>query len=200
MTEGIPGPHGGQAYDGPQRGFGARLLGALKLDASVYEEVEHDRGALGQAAGVVALAALAQGIGAASEGGLAVPLAGVLGAILGWFLATAVIWLVGVQLLGHSSDYPELLRTTGFASAPAVLAALLILPLGPLRGLLGFGIWLLSIVAYVVAVRQALDTGTGRAIAVVLLANVAALLLAAALFFLLVGSVPGGGDPGAYMP
>ena len=33
------------------RSFGARLVGAFKLDASVYEEVEHDTSAFGQASG-----------------------------------------------------------------------------------------------------------------------------------------------------
>ena len=32
--------------------FGQRLIGAAKLDGETYEEVEHDPGALGQAAGV----------------------------------------------------------------------------------------------------------------------------------------------------
>ena len=35
--------------------FGARLIGAAKLDAATYEEVEHDKGATGQAAAVVIL-------------------------------------------------------------------------------------------------------------------------------------------------
>ena len=39
----------------PQRSFGERLLGAIKLDATVYEEVEHTPDAVGQAAGVVVL-------------------------------------------------------------------------------------------------------------------------------------------------
>ncbi|MAE94434.1 MAG: hypothetical protein CL910_07225 [Deltaproteobacteria bacterium] len=46
------------------RSFQERLIGALMLDASVYEEVEHDQDAMGQAVGVVALGAVAGGIGA----------------------------------------------------------------------------------------------------------------------------------------
>ena len=43
----------------PSRSFGERLLGALRVDATIYEEVEHTPEALGQAAAVVALAAAA---------------------------------------------------------------------------------------------------------------------------------------------
>ena len=47
----------------PQRSFGERLVGAIKLDATVYEEVEHTPDAMGQAAGVVALAVVARSLG-----------------------------------------------------------------------------------------------------------------------------------------
>ena len=51
--------------------FVERVIGALRLDAATYEEVEHDPSSLGQAAGVVAVAALAAAIGTASRGGSA---------------------------------------------------------------------------------------------------------------------------------
>ena len=38
--------------------FGERLIGAARLDAETYEEVEHDQTATGQAAGVVVFSAL----------------------------------------------------------------------------------------------------------------------------------------------
>jgi hypothetical protein len=183
MTPPALDPNGSPAYDGPARSFGERFVGALKLDAHVYEEVEHDGSALGQAAAVVALAALAQGLGTAGAGGgLGGAIGAIVGGFLGWVVATAVIWLIGVKLMDHSSDYLELLRTTGFASAPGVLMALGILPLGPLRAVLGLAVFVLSVIAYVIAVRQALDIGTGRAVVVCLLANLAGALL---VFFLL---------------
>ena len=158
----------------PRRSFGERLLGALRLDATVYEEVEHTPDALGQAAGVVALAALARGLGVSGELGLGGEL---LGAFLGWLIGTAVIWVVGVKILQHTSDFPELLRTLGFASAPQLLYVLGVLPLGPLTPLLLLGVMVLGIFAWVIAVRQALDVTTGRAIGICLLAQIPGLIL-----------------------
>ena len=68
----------------PSRSFGERLLGALRLDATVYEEVEHTPDALGQAAGVGALAAVARGLGVSGDFTLIMPL-------IGGFIA----WLIG---------------------------------------------------------------------------------------------------------
>ena len=43
--------------------FSNRIIRAAKLDASLYEEVEADGTAMGQAMGVVILSAVAAGIG-----------------------------------------------------------------------------------------------------------------------------------------
>jgi hypothetical protein len=149
-----------------RRSFLERVLGALRLDTAVFDEIEHDRGSLGQAAGVVALGGVATAIGAAGEGVGA--FGAVLGALAGWVISAGFVWLVGVFLMEHSSDYPELLRTLGFASAPQFLLVLRGIPvLGVLVGIAAF-LW--GLAAYVVAVRQALDIGTGRAIWVCVLA------------------------------
>ena len=49
------------------RSFAERLVGAFRLDGSVYEEVASDPGALAQAAAVVACVAVARAIGIASS-------------------------------------------------------------------------------------------------------------------------------------
>ncbi|HIF95788.1 MAG TPA: hypothetical protein EYQ54_01955 [Myxococcales bacterium] len=153
----------------PQRSFGERLLGAIKLDATVYEEVEHTPDAMGQAAGVVVLAVVARTFGVPGDGGLVI---GLLSGFIGWLIGTAVIWLIGVQILKHTSDFQELLRTLGFASAPQVLYVLGILPLGPLAPLLLLAVGVLGLFAWVIAVRQALDVTTGRSIVICLLAQI----------------------------
>ena len=59
----------------------------------------------------------------------------------------------------------ELLRTTGFSSAPGLLRVLGVIP--GLRGVVFFAASIWMIVAMVIAVRQALDyKSTGRAIGV----------------------------------
>jgi len=55
MTQDAPGP-----ATATPRSFTDRLVGALKLDPAVYDEIEHDPTAMGQSVAVVALGALAR--------------------------------------------------------------------------------------------------------------------------------------------
>ena len=153
----------------PPRSFLERLRGALTLDATVYEEAEHYPEALGQALTVVLLAALARGLGELRE---ATFVSGVIGGLAGWILGVTIIWLIGVVILRNTSDFPELLRTLGFASAPYLLHVLRVLPLGSAEPLLAFAVWGLGLVAWVVAVRQALDVSTAYALGVCLVAAI----------------------------
>ena len=43
--------------------FAERVVGALKLDANTFEDIERDPTAMGQAVGIIALAALASSLG-----------------------------------------------------------------------------------------------------------------------------------------
>jgi hypothetical protein len=141
--------------------MGDRMRGAAALDVDVFEEVEADATATGQAAGVVAIVAVAQAIGASGLGVWAM-VGGVLTALLGWLIWAGVTYLVGDRLLGGTATWGELLRTLGFAQSPGVLTVLGIVPL--LGGLvrLAVAVWVLA--AGIVALRQALDFGTGKAI------------------------------------
>jgi len=178
------------------RPFPDRVVGALRLDATVFEEVERDEDAVGQAAGVVALASLAQALGGVEATSTAQLLAAIAGMIaagyVGWITSTALIWLIGVKLMGGASTFPRLLRALGFAAAPKILFLLGVLPLGMLRSAIGFAVVVLTTVAFVVAVRQALDATTGRAIAVCVLGVAASFVLAAA-FGALIGIGLGAG-------
>lgn len=142
--------------------FGERMLGAATLSVPVYEEVEHDRTATRQAAGAVAIVAVAGAIGSFSLGGAGI-VGAVLSAFVGWYIWSAVTLFVGTQVFRGTADMGEMLRTIGFAQAPGVLYVAGIVPL--LGGLvqLFVGIWML--VCAVVAIRQALDFTTGKAIA-----------------------------------
>jgi hypothetical protein len=66
---------------------------------------------------------------------------------------------------GTACDFREMLRTTGFAASPGLLAILAIVPEMRLAAFAFTTIWMLA--ATVVAVREALDyASTGRAILV----------------------------------
>lgn len=153
-----------------------RMMGAARLDAATYEEVEHDGSATGQAAVVVGIVAVASAIGAIGSEGAAGPIGALIGAFVGWLVWSGITYLIGDKLLGGTASWGELLRTLGFAQAPGVLFALGIIPF--LGGIVRFvvGIWIL--VAGVVAIRQALDFSTGKAILTVILGWIAMMVLA----------------------
>ena len=151
--------------------FTNRMIRAAKLDVNLYEEVEADKGAMGQAMGVVILSSVAAGIGTVGTTGIMGLVLGTVVALAGWFIWAFLTYYIGTRLLAEpqtKSDYGELLRTIGFSSSPGVLRVLGIIPI--LGNILNFiiGIWML--VAMIIAVRQALDyKSTWRAVAVCLI-------------------------------
>lgn len=152
--------------DAAPRSFAARFFGAFRLDASVFEEVEHDASARAQAAAVVTIAGLARAVQVLPEQGILGAVASLVAAWVFWFAVAAAVTAVGVRILRATSDYDEVLRTVGFAGAPLTLLALGVLPLGPLASALTLVAHALAVTALVLAVRQALDVDTTRALAV----------------------------------
>lgn len=171
----------------------SRMMRAAKLDASLYEEVEADRIALGQAMLVVVLSSLAAGIGGAAQGGIGWLFAGTLAALASWFIWAWLVYLIGTKFLPEPqtrSDIGELLRTTGFSAAPGLLRVIGIIPGLTTIVMLVTSIWML--IAMVIAVRQALDySGTGRAVGVCLIGWLVQVAVMALLFILL-GRSPAG--------
>jgi len=150
--------------------FRERIIRAAKLDVSLYEEVEADKTAMGQAMGVVVLSSLAAGIGSASMGGrnfIVVTIA----ALVGWYIWAYLTYFIGTKLLAETqtkADHGELLRTIGFSSSPGLIRILGIIPGFTNLVFAVTGIWML--IAMVIAVRQALDyTSTLRAVGVCLI-------------------------------
>lgn len=152
-----------------------RMKGAAMLDVATYEEVEHDTEATGQAAVVVVIVAVCAAIGAVWRGGPSIIMAPI-GAVLSWLLWSAITYVIGGKLLGGTATWGELLRTIGFAQAPGVLMIFGIIPLlgGAVRALAAM--WML--LTGIVAIRQALDFSTGKAVVTALLGWVAMVMLA----------------------
>ena len=145
-----------------RRSMVARMKGAAMLDVHTYEEVEADSSATAQAAGVVLIVALAQAIGGVAYGDLRIVGAAV-AAVVGWLLWSGITYLIGDKLLGGTATWGELLRTIGFAQTPGLLGILGGIPL--LGWLIRLVVFLWLLVAGIIAIRQALDFGTGKAIA-----------------------------------
>jgi len=148
----------------------SRIIRACKLDVNLYEEVEADKSATFQAAGVVVLSSLAAGVGALSLGTFNFLMAPLL-SLVSWFIWAYLIYFIGVKFFPEpttKADHGQLLRTIGFSSAPGLIRIFGYTPELMSITFIGAGIWML--VAMVVAVRQALDyQSTWRAIGVVVI-------------------------------
>ncbi len=171
--------------------FVDRMIRAAKLDVDLYEEVEADKSALGQAMAVVVLSSLAGGVGLMQTAGFSGLAIGTIGALAGWYIWAFLTYIIGTKLLPEpqtQADLGELLRTIGFSSAPGLIRFLAIIPSWAEMVHLIAGIWML--VAMVIAVRQALDYhSTLRAVGVCLIGFVVQAVIIAFVLTMM-GGVP----------
>jgi hypothetical protein len=148
-----------------------RIIGVAKLDAATFEEIEHDETATIPALIIAALVGVS----------IFLPMALLLAAyeaspayiglaffmqvaitVVALLVFTTVAYVVGGGLLKTDSTevtWVELLRTLGFAGVPLMVAGWLAMV--PVVNIVILG-WFLT--AVVVAVRQAADLTTGRAV------------------------------------
>ena len=175
--------------------FTDRMIRAAKLDVNLYEEVEADTTAMGQAIGVVILASVAAGIANFSQTGIGGLISGTFIALIGWLLWAFLTFIIGTKLLPQpqtEADWGQLLRTIGFSSSPGILRIFGIIPGLNSIIMLITGIWML--VAMVIAVRQALDyDSTWRAVAVCLVGWLVYIIVSALFISLFIsgGSIQG---------
>ena len=172
-----------------------RMIRAARLDVNLYEEVEADESATSQALLVVVICSLAGGIGAglaalilgtAGFGGLVWGLIfGAIWAIIGWLIWSFLSYWIGTNFFQGTATYSEMLRAIGFAYSPQAISIFAFIPCLGLLLVLAALIW--SLVAVVIAVRQALDFTTGRAIATSL-AGWVIMIIVQAVLRLLVGA------------
>jgi len=180
--------------------FGAmidRVRRAAMLDVGLYQEVEADSSLNQEALVVVALVSVVAGIGGflgGLTGGnigpafLALVVAVVLG-VVNYYIWSYLTYFVGTRLFGGTADPGELLRVLGYASGPRVLGVLNFIPcVGWVFGL-GGAIW--ALVAGVIAVREALDFDTTKAVLTVIIGWVVILAITT-----IVGTVLGVGALG----
>lgn len=161
-----------------------RMVRAARLDASLYEEVEIDESATTQALTVVILSSICSGVGTAISQALTgqgLPgigiglLGGLFTALLVWFVWSFIIYFVGTSVFGGTASFGELLRTIGFSDSPGVLLLFSFIPI--LGGLVSFAVWIWGLIAMTIAVRQALDLSTGKAILTCVIGWIAGIIL-----------------------
>lgn len=151
---------------GPKTSYADRIRGALMLDPRTYREVEQDTDATGQAVLTVIIAALAAGIGAVLSRDIVQNTLGVIiSSVVQWIIFSFVAYFVGSMLFSHerTSVTPgQVLRTVGFAQAPKFFLVLGIIPL--LGWIVGLVVFFWFIAAAIVALKEAFEFDTGRAI------------------------------------
>jgi hypothetical protein len=155
-----------------------RMLGAARLDVPTFEAIEHDEDATIQAFVVVVLVAIASGLGLLFVDGVSGFIGGVVRAIFSWIIFAMVAYVVGTKLIPGEetkTSVDELMRTTGFAQTPGLLGIFAFIPILGVAIVLVVFVW--SVIAVIVALRQALDTSTGRAIGIALLSLVGIFLV-----------------------
>ena len=132
-----------------------RIMGVFRLDSQTFEDIEHDSSATTQAAIIVAIVALLQGIGTGTGTAIAGGnfflsfISTIVWAFVGWFLWAGVTYFVGTTFFGGRATIAEMLRVIGFAQAPLLLGII------PCVGTVIGGIW--ALIAGFIAVRQGLD-------------------------------------------
>lgn len=172
-----------------------RSIRAATLDTSLFNEVEHDPRLTSEALTVVAAVALLGGVGSflggIFSGSFVGAVFGLIGtiimALVGFFIWSFICFFVGTRFMeGQAADVSEVMRPLAYASAPQALAFFAFIPcLGGLVALAG-AIW--SLVAGIVAVREALDFDTGKAVVTVVIGWVVVFFLS-----LIVGAIFGVG-------
>jgi hypothetical protein len=157
-----------------------RMIGVAKLDIPTYEAIKRDGNALGQAALVVLLSAIATNVWVAvfAPRGIVSALGGIVLAFLAWLLFAALVWWLGRTWFTPRwapPDFGQLLRLTGFATAPNLLNIFGFVPVIGWLVLMIASIW--ALVCAYTAVRVGLATNERHALLATFIAYVANALL-----------------------
>jgi len=151
-----------------------RLVGALRLDLRLYQQVSTDAAATRQAVTVVLLSGVCNSLGWGRQFGMVGIAAAVTVAVLGWLLWAVVILLVA-RILGHHRGGRSLLRVLGFANAPAVLMILSVVPIVGAVVRVLVVVWLVATTA--AAVQAVFDVSRRRALVISIVGFVAYMML-----------------------
>lgn len=158
-----------------------RIIGAFTFRKGVYAEVESDASFTTTAWILVAVAGFLSQLGSNAGEGFDEPLRWLLGSVIGtvfvlisFAIGAWIINLVGRSVFNAEVNFDELVRTLGLAyvwNAVGVLGVL-----GAISGALGcivapaqFAAWILGLIAWFVAAKEALDLETIQVIVTVII-------------------------------
>lgn len=164
-----------------------RAQRVARLDLPVYREIARDPNATMEAAIVVAVVALASGIGALTDSFGRVVIA-MIGAFVWWVVFAAMTYFFGKKFYGTTSSMmsvENLMRSQGYARVPGILAFFGFIPvLGWIVAFAG-SIW--ALITSIAAIRETLVIGTVRAVIVGIIAALASGLIVGMLGLIFTG-------------
>lgn len=177
-----------------------RLIGVLTLKAPVYKEIAEDTQGTTQAGLIFIICTAFNGFfsrlvtagefhfGQALLGAVF----GVLVGLVGWVVTSWVLSFVANALDGKT-DLQEMLRVTGYVSVFSLVSVINVLAvvgvLGCLTGLISFAVAILSLVGYVIGIREAAGFDTGKAVITAVVAVVVNFLIVVVIGGLIFGGV-----------
>ena len=164
-----------------------RFFRAAKLDASLYQEIIEDGGAMNQALIVVLIYSMASAYGSFGRTGATGINIGMITTLLGWYVWAFSTYIIGARILPETQTKPDrkaLMRTLGFASAPGALRVLGFVQGLGLTILLIAAIWMVA--AATVGVKQALSyESTSRAMGVCIIGLIISAVFQGLIFILM---------------
>lgn len=153
-----------------------RIIGAFTFRKGVYADVEADTTFTTTAYLIVVVVGILNSLGSSAGGlrqsllnGVFSLLGTAIFAIVGFVIAAWVISWVGKNFMGAQVDYGEVVRTLGLAYVWNIIGAFgvveVISPtLSCVTGPLGFIGWIAALVAWFIALKEALDLDWGKTI------------------------------------
>ncbi len=155
-----------------------RILRAIRLDWTVFREIAVDQSATMEAGIIVVVASFLSSIGtgiAADRFFLAFIVSWLLSVLVGWIGWAIITYFVGTKMFQGKTDIPEMMRVLGYASAPNLLGIFRWIPcVGWIIALAG---GILSLIAGVLAIREAMEFDTTNAIVTVVISWIIAFVI-----------------------
>jgi hypothetical protein len=196
QVEGIIKPTGGKMID--------RIMGVITLKAPVYREIADDATGTPQAAMVLVVATLIAQffsglIARSSTGAVEISIIGafisaILGLVVGLVAWVFTAWVLATvaKMLDGKTDTGEMLRVTGYVRVFSLISIINIFQvispaLGCVTTLISFAVAVLSLIGYVIGVREAAEFTTGKAIITGIVATVVNFII----IFLIGGAILG---------
>jgi hypothetical protein len=164
-----------------------RILRIIKLDFSVFREIESDPDATGEAAIIVALTTFLSAVGSAVASQHAVRsfIGSLISGLVGWVVWAVVTFYIGRGIFKGKGSLEGMLRVLGYASAPNILGFFGFIPcLGWIASLAGF---FLALIAGIMAIKEGLDLDTGSAVGVAVVGWIAMMIV-----MMIIGLIFGG--------